>query len=256
MQRLFLLHLSLSLAQRLKLLWVPFARSEREGAHFMETILITGFGAYANTPTNPAEKLAVALDGEEIAGAKIVSRIVSGSYFHCIEETVAAMEELKPSSVLMLGEYGGRSMITLERLAQNLNDCARYGVTDTAGVTLQGELTVPDGPVGYYATVPLRAMTQAMRDAGVPTDISDSAATFCCNHLMYGVLHHIAKHNLPVRAGWVHLPHLPEVAAMIQNLGAPSMSVDTLVKGMRAGIEALQANHQDQNINIISKMLI
>ncbi|KZL19645.1 Pyrrolidone-carboxylate peptidase [Pseudovibrio axinellae] len=222
----------------------------------MDTILITGFGAYANTPTNPAEKPALSLDGEEIAGARIVSRIVSGAYFRCIEETVAAMEELKPSAVLMLGEYGGRSMITLERIAQNLNDCARYDVTDTAGVTLQGELTAPDGPVGYYTTVPIRAMTQAMRDAGVPTDISDSAATFCCNHLMYGVLHHIAENKLSVRAGWLHLPHLPEVAAMIQNLGAPSMSVDTLVKGMRAGIEALQENSEDQNINIISKMLI
>lgn len=222
----------------------------------MDTILITGFGAYANTPTNPAEKLALALDCEEIAGARIVSRIVSGVYFRCIEETVAVIEDLKPSTVLMLGEYGGRTMITLERLAQNLNDCARYNVTDTSGGTLQGELTVPDGPVGYYATVPIRAMTQAMRDAGVPTDISDSAATFCCNHLMYGVLHYIATNNLPIRAGWLHLPHLPEVAAMLPNLGAPSMSVDTLVKGMRAGIEALQANQEDQNINIISKMLV
>ncbi len=222
----------------------------------MDTILITGFGAYANTPTNPAEKLALALDGEEIAGARIVSRIVSGAYFRCIEETVAAMEELKPGTVLMLGEYGGRSMITLERLAQNLNDCARYGVTDTAGITLQGELTVPDGPVGYYATIPLRAMTQAMRNAGVPADISDSAATFCCNHLMYGVLHHIAENKLPVRAGWIHLPHLPEVAAMLQNFGAPSMSVETLVTGMRAGIKAMQENPKDQQINIASKMLI
>lgn len=222
----------------------------------MDTILLTGFGPYANTPHNPAEKLALALEGEEIAGARIVSRIVPGAYFRCIEATVEAIEQIKPQTVISFGEYPGRAMMTIERLAQNLNDCTRYNVTDTAGACMQGQLTAPDGPAAYYTSLPIRAMTQAMREAGVPTDISDTAATFCCNHLMYGVLHHIAQNELPIRAGWVHLPQLPEVAAITEKLGNPSMSVNTMAKGMRAGIAALQACPHDHDIPIRSNLQI
>ncbi len=156
----------------------------------------------------------------------------------------------------MMGEFGGRSMITVERLAQNLNDNARYGVRDNDGTLLQDEPTAPDGPVAYRATLPIRAMVRAMRDAGIPADISDTGGTFCCNHLMYGVLHHIAVERLDVRAGWVHLPHLPAVAAMEQNLGAPSMSVETASAGLRAAIAAICAHPQDSAAVIPSRLQI
>jgi pyroglutamyl-peptidase len=156
----------------------------------------------------------------------------------------------------MLGEYGGRAMITVERLAQNVNDCARYGLADTAGKVLNGEPTVPDGLVAYYSTVPIRAMVLAMRRAGIPADISDAAGTFVCNHLMYGMLHHIASNDLPIRAGWIHLRHLPEVAALAHNLGAPSMSVDTAVTGVAAGIEAALHHRVDVTEPVPSRLLI
>lgn len=108
--------------------------------------------------------------------------------------------------MIMLGEYPGRATLTVERLAQNINDCGGYGLADTAGKVLVGEPTDPDGPVAYHATVPVHEMVLAMRAAGIPADVSDAAGTFVCNHLMYGVLHHIASRNLPIRAGWVHLP--------------------------------------------------
>ena len=171
----------------------------------MSKILLTGFEAFGTTPVNPAERLARHLDGEEIAGAQIVARIIPNSFFICIDVVRAAIEELRPEAVIMMGEYGGRSMLTLERLAQNLNDGARYGLKDNAGKLLQDDLTAPDGPAAYRSSLPIRAMVRAMRDAGVPADISDAAGTFCCNHLMYGILHHIARDGLELRAGWLHL---------------------------------------------------
>ena len=84
-----------------------------------------------------------------------------------------------------------------------------------------------------------------MRRAGVPADVSDAAGTFVCNHLLYGMLHHIATNDLPIRAGWIHLPHLPSVAALERNLGALSMSVDTAVTGVAAGIEAALEHRVD-----------
>lgn len=122
----------------------------------MSKVLVTGFGPYADTPTNPAQFAAEAVDGMVIAGATVVSRIVPGAYFDSIAATVQALEEEQPELLIMLGEFGGRAMITVERLAQNVNDCARYGVTDTAGKVLSGEPTATDGPVAYWATTPNR----------------------------------------------------------------------------------------------------
>ncbi|WP_179466178.1 pyroglutamyl-peptidase I [Mycolicibacterium vinylchloridicum] len=222
----------------------------------MPTVLVTGFGPYGTTPLNTAQLTAEALDGRIIAGADVVSRIVPNSYVQSIDEAVQALDEVRPALIVMLGEYGGRAMITVERLAQNLNDCARYGLADNAGVVLDGEPTVPGGPVAYHATVPVKAMVLAMRGAGVPADISDAAGTFVCNHLMYGMLHHIASHDLPIRAGWVHLPYLPEVAALDRNLGAPSMSVETAAAGVAVGIEAALLNPVDVGLPVASRLLI
>ncbi|GAB5470216.1 MAG: pyroglutamyl-peptidase I [Rhodospirillales bacterium] len=222
----------------------------------MSRLLLTGFEPYGKSPINPAEQVAEALDGKEIAGAQVISRIVPNSFYRCIEVVVAAIEELQPEAVLMMGEYGGRSMLTLERLAQNLNDGTRYGILDNAGRTLQGEMTVPGGPAAYYTTVPLRAMITDMRAAGVPCDISDSGATFCCNHLFYGILHHVETEGLAIRVGWIHLPFLPEVAARVENLGAPSMSCETASLGVATAIASMQTHPQDSDTAVMSRMLV
>lgn len=222
----------------------------------MKTILVTGFEAFGHTPVNPAEQVARRLDGWRIDDATVVSRIVPNSFFTCIEVVRATIEEVRPEVVVMMGEYGGRAMVTVERIAQNLNDSARYALQDNAGRTIQGELTAPDGPVAYYATLPIRAMVRAMRNAGIPADISDVGGTFCCNHLMYGILHHIAVSKLPIRAGWIHLPYLPEVAALEANLGAPSMSADTAASGVRAAIAAICAHPMDSSDAIVSRLQI
>ena len=178
--------------------------------------------------------------------------MVPNNFFESIEVVQEAIKEVQPEIVIMLGEYGGRSMITIERLAHNFNDSTRYGLADNKGVVLQGEPTVPGGPAAYYATLPIRAMVKAMREAGIPTDISETPGTFVCNHLMYGVLHFISTHNLTIRAGWVHLPHLPSVAALEDHLGAPSMSVETSVAGLKAGITAVVRNKTDIQEPIVS----
>lgn len=222
----------------------------------MSKVLVTGFGPYAMSPVNPAQLTAEALDGRVIADAKLVSRIVPGAYFESIAATVRAVEEEQPDLLIMLGEFGGRSMITVERLAQNVNDCARYGVADTAGKVLGGEPTAPEGPVAYWATTPNRAMVLAMRRAGIPADLSDAAGTFVCNHLMYGMLHHITINDLPIRAGWIHLPLLPEVASLEQNLGAPSMSAETMTAGLTTAIEAALTHTADTTEAFPSRLQI
>lgn len=222
----------------------------------MKTILLTGFEAFGTTPVNPAEAVVHRLNGDTVDGATVTGLVVPNTFFKAIDVVTEAMERIAPDAVVMMGEYGGRSMVTVERLAQNLNDGARYGLRDNDGVLLDGTLTVPDGPAAYVTTLPIRAMVLAMRAAGCPADISDSAGTFCCNHLMYGILHHIAVSGLPVRAGWIHLPHLPEVAARVENLGAPSMSADTAAEAVRVGLAAIVKHPEDTEAAVPSRLLI
>lgn len=222
----------------------------------MSIILLTGFEAFGATPVNPAELVASHLDDREIGGARIVTRIVPNTFFKCIDVVRAAIIEVQPEAVVMMGEYGGRSMVTVERIAQNFNDGVRYGLRDNDGVLMQGDLTAPDGPAAYTATLPIRAMVRAMREAGIPADISDAAGTFCCNHLMYGILHHIAVNDLPIRAGWIHLPHLPEVAALDENLGAPSMSMLTAAEGVQLAIAAIVTHSDDIADPLVSRLQI
>ena len=172
-------------------------------------ILLTGFGDWAGSSNNPAQAVALALDSETIAGARITSHIAPSVFAEMIPSVTAKIDALRPDIVISMGEFGGRVGVTVERLAQNLLDATRYGIGDEAGRQPQNQPIAADGPAAYYTTLPIRAMVRAMRDAGVPADISDTAATFGCNLLMYGVLHHVATNRLPIRAGWVHLPALP-----------------------------------------------
>ena len=211
----------------------------------MAGILLTGYEPFGHTPINPAEQVARRLDGVEVRGATVVSRVVPNVFFKCIDVVADAIEEIQPHTVVMMGEFGGRAMITVERIAQNFNDSTRYNLRDNAGDSIQGTPTAPDGPAAYYATVPIRAMVKAMRAAGVPADISDAPGTFGCNHLMYGILHHVAVRELPIRVGWIHLPALPEVAALDMHLGTPSMSTETSAHGVRVALEAIEQHPED-----------
>jgi pyroglutamyl-peptidase len=219
-------------------------------------VLLTGYEAFGHTPINPAEQVARALDGKRVENSTIIGRVIPNVFFKAIDVVRAAMDELHPEVVVMMGEYGGRAVITVERIAHNLNDSTRYGLADNDGCALQGQPTVAGGPVAYYTTLPIRAMVKAMRQAGVPSDISDTPGTFCCNHLMYGILHHIAQAGLPVRAGWIHLPYLPSTAALEENLGAPSMSVEISAAGVLTAIRAILANPEDIQEAVFSRLQI
>ncbi|WP_444935685.1 pyroglutamyl-peptidase I [Microbulbifer sp. JMSA004] len=222
----------------------------------MAKVLLTGFEPFGNTPINPAESVMRMLDGTRIANGDIHGHLIPNNFFESIEVVTDAIEKTEPQLVVMLGEYSGRAIITAERIAQNYNDSTRYNLKDNRGVEMQGEPTVQNGPVAYHSTLPIRAMVMAMRDIGVPADISDTAGTFCCNHMMYGALHYIATNQLNIPAGWIHLPQLPQIAALPENIGNPSMSKETAALGIQAAIEAALANPRDTDDPIPSHLQI
>ena len=223
---------------------------------FRKRVLLTGFEAFGKTPINPAEQVVKALDEKVIDDHKVISTIVPNTFFKSIDTVKGAIEKVEPEIVIMLGEYGGRSGITVERICHNFNDSARYALKDNDGKMLRGEPTVVGGPAAYYSTLPVRAIVRAMRDAGIPADISETPGTNVCNHLMYGILHFVSVQNLPIRAGWIHLPFLPSTAALEENLGAPSMSRETAAEGVAIAIRAAIEHPVDIKANIVSRWQI
>jgi pyroglutamyl-peptidase len=219
-------------------------------------VLVTGFEPFGHTPINPAQLVAERLDGTSIDGVRMVGMTVPNSFGLSVDTVCQAIERERPEIVVMLGEFGGRAMITAERLALNFDDSARYGLADNAGVVRNGTAADDAAPPAYFTTLPLRAMVTAMRAAGVPADISDTPGTFVCNHLLFGVLHHLASSDHSCRAGWLHLPHLPEVAALEDHLGAPSMSLDVSTVGVTAAIHATLANQFDIDDRVTSQWQI
>ena len=135
-------------------------------------------------------------------------------------------------AIVMLGQAGGRSAVTPERIAINIDDAR---IPDNIGDQPVDRPIVPGGPTAIFATLPIKAMVTAMQEAGISAAVSNSAGTFVCNHLMYRVLHHLDGSGVP--AGFVHVPYLPEQVADKPN--TPSMSLSDMIKGIEAALLAL-----------------
>ena len=193
-------------------------------------ILLTGFGPFGENDINPSKKTVMRLDGEQIKGYEIVGLNVPTIYEKAIEKVVDKIEEIDPEIVISLG-LAERKRISLERVAINVNDAR---IEDNEGNEPVDKLIDEDGPVGYFSTLPIREILNDMKDAGIPTYISNSAGTYVCNNVMYGVLNHIEKNDLDIRAGFIHLPCLPEQALEDDRA---SMSLDLMIKAVRIAIE-------------------
>ena len=123
--------------------------------------------------------------------------------------------------------------MSVERVAINVDDAR---IADNAGNRMIDEPIRADGPDAYFCTVPIKAMVAAMAKAGVPAEISNTAGTFVCNHLIYGVLHHIATDMKATRAGFVHVPFLE--SQVVDKVDTASMSLPTMIVGAKAAIMA------------------
>ena len=198
-------------------------------------LLVTGFEPFAGSSVNPSQQIAAALAEARFDGVRICTAILPVDGAAAPAAAIAALQRHAPDVVICLGQATGRSVISLERVAINLLD---YGIPDNTGRLVVDEPVVAGGPAAYFTTLPVRDMLAAIRATGVPAELSLSAGAYLCNQVMYAVLHHSAVHALPVRAGFVHVPPLPEQAASHPR-PQPSMSLETMVKGVSAAILAL-----------------
>ena len=197
-------------------------------------LLLTGFEPFAGDTVNPALEAVKALP-ERIGSVQIVKLAVPTVFRESIDLVTQAIARIHPDAVLCVGQAGGRAQITPERVAINLDDAP---VPDNKGSQPVDTPIFPDGDSAYFATLPIKAMVRAIREAGIPAAVSNTAGTYVCNHLMYGVLYTLAKKHPGVKGGFVHVPFLPEQASL-RNPPAPSLTMAEILTGLTAAISAI-----------------
>jgi len=213
-------------------------------------VLLTGFEPFDKDPLNPSWEVARALDGWQPAtpgGACTVRAVQLPCVFgDAIARLQQAVAQWQPTLVICLGLAGGRTEITPERVAINVDDAR---IPDNAGRQPVDTAVHPGGPAAYFSTLPIKAMVRDMRAQGVPAAVSNTAGTFVCNHLFYALMHHLATRAAgasgaaAVRGGFIHVPTLPELAAL--HPGMPSMALATQVRGLQVAIETALAVQAD-----------
>ena len=195
---------------------------------------MTAFDPFNGESKNPAQEALVLLP-DAIGETEIRKLTVPTVFVESARVVIEAMAVFQPDAVLMLGQAGGREGLTVERVAINLLDA---DIRDNRGQQPQDDPIEKTGPAAYFATLPVKKMVNAIREMGLIAQVSNTAGTFVCNHLLYSVLHHISALQLPCRAGFIHLPYLPEQAEKHSPV-KPSMPLETQVMGITRAIRAI-----------------
>ncbi len=186
----------------------------------MTTVLITGIEPFDGETLNPSWEAARRLDGAQVAGATLVARQLPCVIGKVVGVLRQAIEDTQPDLVICLGQAGGRSDVSIERVAINVVDAR---IPDNEGRQPIDEPVVAGGPAAYFSTLPIKAI--------VPASVSSTAGTYNCNTIFYGLSHYIATERPALRGGFVHVPYLPEMAA--HHPGQPSLALETLIEGVK-----------------------
>jgi len=196
-------------------------------------ILVTGFDPFEHEPINPSWEAVKRLP-DKVDGAEIIKVQIPTSFARSGEVLHGAIVEHDPDVIVSVGQAGGRYAVSPERVAINIDDGR---IVDNDG---EQPIDVPvrgDGPPAYFSSLPVKAMVTAMRRAGFPAAVSNTAGTFVCNHIMYSILYMIDREFPGKRGGFIHVPYIPQ--QVVDKANAPSMSVDDMASALAAGMAAI-----------------
>jgi pyroglutamyl-peptidase len=200
-------------------------------------ILLTGFDAFGGASLNPSWLAVKSLHGRRMLGHQVVAAQLPTVFDASLKELNALLKQHRPALVMCVGQAGGRKAISLERVAINVNDAP---IADNAGGQPVDTPVKAGAPTAYFTSLPIKAMLVALQAEGVAAEVSQTAGTFVCNHVFFGLMHTLAtrrelKHT---RGGFIHVPWLPEQ-------GTPNMPLDEIVRGLRLAVRCALAVEQD-----------
>jgi pyroglutamyl-peptidase len=200
------------------------------------TVLVTGFEPFGGQGVNPSWLAVQALHGGTVAGHRIVGAQIPTVFGESLQALRALLRQHRPTLVLCTGQAGGRPALSLERVAINVDDAR---IRDNAGAQPIDTPVVDGGPAAYFTSLPIKAMLQALLESGIDAEVSQTAGTFVCNHVFYGLMHELAAPQWRgVRGGFMHVPWLPEQ-------GQPSMPLARIAQGLRICVEVALTVQRD-----------
>lgn len=210
----------------------------------MRKVLVTGFEPFGGERVNPSWEVVKKLQDVQLSGVSLAVRQLPCAFGDAIEALNRAIDETHPLMVICVGQAGGRVDFSVERVAINVDDAR---IPDNNGQQPVDRPIVNGGPAAYFAQLPIKALVSGLREAGIPACVSQTAGTYVCNHVMYGLLHRMAQGDSGVvKGGFIHVPYLPEQAA--QHPGSASMSAQTLLEALELTIAI--ALHTDQDLAV------
>ncbi|TKK32668.1 pyroglutamyl-peptidase I [Pseudomonas sp. CFBP13528] len=200
----------------------------------MKTLLLTGFEPFDHDVVNPSWEAVRLLEGVELSDdVRIVARRLPCAFATAAQTLLGLIEELQPAMVIATGLGPGRSDISIERVAINVNDAR---IPDNLGAQPIDTAVVEGGPAAYFSTLPIKSMVRTVREAGIAASVSQTAGTFVCNQVFYRLQHALV--GTEVRSGFIHVPGLPA-------FGQPSMELPVLVEGLRLAVSAAWRTRMD-----------
>jgi pyroglutamyl-peptidase len=198
----------------------------------MQTVLVTGFEPFDGERIDSSWEVVKQLNDLQLGRIRIVARQLPCVFYRSLEQLNAAIDELKPVLILAVGQAGGRTDISLERVAINMDDAQTPDSEGNQPIDLP---IIAGAPAAYFTRLPVKTMISGLRDAGIPVSVSQTAGTSVGNHLMYGLLHRLAQAEMSaVKGGLIHIPYLPEQAA--EHPGSPSMCTHTVLTALELAI--------------------
>ena len=203
-------------------------------------IIVTGFDPFGGETINPSIECVKALP--EIEGVELIRLELPTVFKESAKRLNEVINDVKPDAVLSVGQAGGRPGITMERIAINVDDAR---IPDNISQQPIDEAIQLDGEAAYFTTLPIKRIVKAIREAGIPAEVSNSAGTFVCNHIMYQSLFAATKADKPFKAGFMHIPFIPE-----QTTDKSSLSLEESTKALQIAIETIRDYLNDEDIKV------
>ena len=204
-------------------------------------VLLTGFDPFGGEAVNPAQE-AVQRVSDNINGAEVIKITIPTVQTKSVKAIEEAIELYNPDIVISVGQAAGRYDITPERVAINIDD---FRIQVNEGNQPTDKIIQEDGKSAYFSNLPVKAMVKHMNDNQIPATLSNTAGTFVCNHVMYGILYMIDKKYPNIKGGFIHIPYM--TSQVIDKKNTPFMSLDEIVRGLELSIEACTLYNEDIN---------
>ena len=203
-------------------------------------IIVTGFDPFGGETINPSIECVKALP--EIEGVELIRLELPTVFKESAIRLNEVINDVKPDAVLSVGQAGGRAGITMERIAINVDDAR---IPDNISQQPIDEEIQVEGEAAYFSTLPIKRIVKAIREAGISAEVSNSAGTFVCNHIMYQALFAATKSDKPFKAGFMHIPFIPE-----QTADKPSLPLEESTKALQIAIETIRDYLNDEDIKV------